>query len=48
MQTINIITLGQSAVGKTSIIKRIVDNNFEDAYDITIGLDFKYIIKEYM
>ena len=39
-ETINIITLGQSSVGKTSIINRIVkDDNFEDNHEPTIGFD---------
>ena len=47
-ETINIITLGQSSVGKTSIINRIVDNdNFEDNYEPTIGFDCLSITKEY-
>jgi len=47
-ETINIITLGQSSVGKTSIINRIVDNdNFEDNYEPTIGFDYFTTTKKF-
>ena len=35
-----IIFVGDSGVGKTSIINRIVDNPFSDAYEMSIGVDF--------
>ena len=38
-----IIILGISKVGKTSIIKRITKNRYEDKYIETIGI--KYLIK---
>ena len=37
---IKIITLGPQAVGKTSIIERIIHNKFEDYYQSTISLEF--------
>ena len=37
-----IITLGQSGVGKTSIIKRYVLNKFEDNLISTIGMEFSH------
>ena len=35
-----IIFVGDAGVGKTSIINRIVDNPFSDAYEMSIGVDF--------
>ena len=34
---LNVITLGDIAVGKTSIIKRIKDGSFDENYKATIG-----------
>ena len=47
METINIITLGASGVGKTSLIKRITANTFDLDYETTIGVDFTFKEKEY-
>ena len=35
-----IIFVGEAGVGKTTIINRINDNEFQSAYDATIGVDF--------
>ena len=35
-----IIFVGDAGVGKTSIINRIVDNPFSEAYEMSIGVDF--------
>ena len=40
-EKINIITLGNSAVGKTSYILKYTDNCFQPVYLATIGIDFK-------
>ena len=40
----NIITLGDSGVGKTSIINRFIDNIFDNNISSTIGMNFR--IKE--
>ena len=47
METISIITLGEAAVGKTSILKRITQKTYEDNYSITLSLDFLYLTKDY-
>ena len=38
---INIITLGESSVGKSSIINRYVENNFDYNFVSTLGVDFR-------
>ena len=35
-----LLLLGQGEVGKTSLIKRYVDDFFEEGYQITLGVDF--------
>ncbi|MBO7114762.1 MAG: GTP-binding protein [Bacteroidaceae bacterium] len=40
--TFRIITLGESGVGKTSIIKRYVYNNYSDDNISTIGVSFAF------
>ena len=35
--------LGDGAVGKTSIIKRYIDDEFDEDHMVTIGLDFKKV-----
>ncbi|AYV78041.1 MAG: P-loop containing nucleoside triphosphate hydrolase [Edafosvirus sp.] len=37
-----IIIVGDSSIGKSSLMKRFVDNKFDGKYDITIGVDFGY------
>ena len=44
---INLIALGDSAVGKTSIIKRIKDGKFQEVYEITIHPDFYVLRRKY-
>ena len=44
---INIITLGSSFVGKTSIINRIQFNKFEESLPATIGIKYNIIKKNY-
>jgi small GTP-binding protein len=39
---IKVCLFGNMAVGKTSILKRLVDNEFEIKSTPTIGIDFKY------
>lgn len=34
-----VVVVGDSAVGKTSIIKRYVDNTFESDFQTTIGFE---------
>ena len=40
VKNFNIITLGDSGVGKTSIIKRFCENKFDDNNQSTIGINF--------
>ena len=44
---INVITLGASGVGKTSIIRRIKDGTFNDKIIATVGLESFCIIRKY-
>ena len=44
---INIITLGSSGVGKTSIIGRIEFKKFDDFTPATIGMKYSYIKRKY-
>ena len=46
-ENINVITLGPSGVGKTSIIKRIKDNKFEETYKTTLATDHFFIKRKY-
>ena len=41
MQKYNIMTLGNSAVGKTSFIIRYTENTFKEVYLTTLGIDYK-------
>ena len=40
-ERINIMTLGNAEVGKTSFILRYTENKFQDTYLATVGVDFK-------
>ena len=40
-EKLNVITLGNSAVGKTSYILKYTENSFQQVYLSTIGIDFK-------
>ena len=44
---INVITLGDIAVGKTSIINWIKDKTFKESYQSTVGLECFIIRKKY-
>ena len=46
-KVINVITLGDSGVGKTSIINRIKDGTFKNDYSVTINIDHFFIRKKY-
>ena len=39
--TFKILTIGESQVGKTSILRRYVDNKFERHHLATIGIDYQ-------
>ena len=36
------VIVGSSSVGKSSILKRFADDEFEDTYISTIGIDFRF------
>ena len=40
-ERINIMTLGNTMVGKTSFIINFTENNFQESYLATVGIDFK-------
>lgn len=37
-----VVLIGDSSVGKSSILKRFADDSFEEAYLATIGVEFKF------
>ena len=41
IEDIKVITLGNSAVGKTSFLMKYTDNSFTLTYTATLGIDFK-------
>ena len=41
------ISLGDTGVGKTSIINRIKDGTFKNDYSVTINIDHFFIRKKY-
>jgi len=42
-----IVFIGDVAVGKTSIMNRIVENKFKDTYEPSIGVDFSTKLVKY-
>ena len=46
-RNINLIALGDAAVGKTSIIKGIKDGKFQEVYEMTIRTDFYVLRRKY-
>ena len=45
---ISVITLGDSGVGKTSIIKRIYDGTFQDVMFSTFGIGDFFVRRKYL
>ncbi len=37
-----LIVVGDSGVGKSALLRRLVDNHYADSYAPTIGVDFKF------
>jgi len=42
IKSFNIITLGDSGVGKTSIINRYIKNEFDENNEATLGIKYSY------
>ncbi|XP_034489594.1 ras-related protein Rab-18 [Drosophila innubila] len=40
-RAIKLLIIGESGVGKSSLVRRFVENKFDDNHDVTIGMDFK-------
>ncbi|EDX01095.1 ras-related protein Rab-18 [Drosophila yakuba] len=40
-RAIKLLVIGESGVGKSSLIHRFVENKFDENHDVTIGMDFK-------
>jgi len=40
--TFKIILIGSTSVGKTALLKRFADNEFNETYLSTIGIDFRF------
>ncbi|XP_039497714.1 ras-related protein Rab-18 [Drosophila santomea] len=40
-RAIKLLVIGESGVGKSSLIRRFVENKFTENHDVTIGMDFK-------
>ena len=41
-----IIIIGDSGIGKSCILKRLIDDDFHDDHDVTVGVEFgSYLIK---
>jgi len=36
------VLIGDSSVGKSSLLRRFADDSFEESYLATIGVDFKF------
>ena len=47
IKQVKILTLGDSSVGKSSIILRYVNKKFIEVFQATIGLDFKSKVVDY-
>jgi small GTP-binding protein len=39
-----VILIGPQAVGKSSLLHRIIESKFEENYTATIGVDFKMVV----
>lgn len=40
-RAIKLLIIGESGVGKSSLVRRFVENKFDENHDVTIGMDFK-------
>ena len=39
---LKLVIVGSSSVGKSSILRRFADDEFEESYISTIGIDFRF------
>ena len=44
---LNVITLGNQGVGKTSLVNRIINGTFQETYTSTIGIEFHTLKRKY-
>ena len=44
---LNVITLGNQGVGKTSLVNRIINGTFQETYTSTIGIEFHTLKRTY-
>ena len=44
--SLKLIVVGDSGIGKTSIINRLTHNEFRETYEPTIGVDFRILKKQ--
>ena len=47
MNQIKLLLLGETGVGKTSIMQRFVENKFEDKSTASIGIDYSFKTMKY-